>query len=206
MNGEFVNFESGTVYYTFDRTIHKSLETIEHNDVLLVGVDFNVGNCSAVIVVRRGEKYHAVAEIVKALDTPHLIRELLDRWPLHKKIVYPDATGIKRSSSNSAVSKTDIALLRLAGLSIRAHGQNPSIRDRVACKNNLIEKGRYYVSEIGCPTYIKHIEQQAYVNGVPDKDSGNDHLPDAGGYILAYEEGIRRPNTPLKYKFSSRRA
>lgn len=206
MNGEFVNLESGTVYYTFDRTQHKSFETIQHNDILLIGVDFNVGNCSAVVIVRRGMNYHAVAEITGALDTPHLIREILDRWPLNKKIVYPDATGVKRSSSNSEVSKTDIALLRLAGLTIRARSTNPLVRDRVACKNNLIEKGRYYVSEIGCPTYIKHIEQQAYVNGKPDKDSNNDHLPDAGGYVLAYEEDIKRPRTPLKYKFAQKRA
>lgn len=206
MNGEFVNLESGTVYYTFDRTRHKSYETIRHDDILLIGVDFNVGNCSAVIIVKRGNTYHAVAEIKGALDTPHLIREMLDRWPLNKKIVYPDATGIKRSSSNSAVSKTDIALLRLAGLQIRARSTNPLVRDRVACKNNLIEKDRYYISETGCPTYIKHIEQQAYVDGKPDKDSNNDHLPDAGGYVVAFEEDIKRPTTPLKYKFAQKRA
>lgn len=204
MEGEFVNLESGTVYYTFDRKVHKSFETVQMGDILHIGVDFNVGNCSAVIIVTRGYKYHAVAEITGALDTPFLIKQILDRWPLNKKIVYPDATGIKRSSSNSAVSKTDIALLRLAGLQIRARSQNPLVRDRVACKNNLIEKGRYYVSETGCPTYIKHIEQQSYVNGKPDKDSGNDHLPDAGGYPLAFLEDIKRPTAPLKYKFTTR--
>ena len=69
------SFESyqGVIYYCFNRQSNASTETAKANDVLHIGMDFNVTKMSAVVYVRRGDHMHAVDEFHSLFDTPAMI-------------------------------------------------------------------------------------------------------------------------------------
>jgi Terminase-like family. len=204
MEGKFVNLESGTVYYNFDRKRHRTNRTIQQNDILHIGIDFNVGNTSAVIFVDDADDIRAVAEITKQLDTPALIKEIKRRWPTHKIFAYPDASARNRHTSNASVS--DIAELDQAGFIVRAHSKNPRIKDRVASVIKVLEKDRFLVNVNECPNLTNYLEQQAYdKNNEPDKSTGIDHLLDAMGYRIHYSFPIKKPIFSIDYSFAERR-
>ena len=202
IDGEFVNMTSGNVYNMFDRKRNHSDRTIKTGEVLHVGMDFNITNMSAVIHVLDSSKHQnikreviAVAEITKAYDTADMISILKQRYTGHKIVIYPDASGDARNTAGDS----DIKLLRKAGFTVRVRSKNPSVRDRITTVNTslLNAKGEtsYYVNTNNCIDYTDALEKMPYKNGRPDKESGFDHITDAGGYAL-YQ--IKNSNQTVK--------
>lgn len=187
LNGEFVNLTSGNVYNRFDRERNRSYKTATSNDILHVGMDFNITKMNAVIHVKDGIKKHAVAEIVNAYDTADVILRLKAMFPKNRIVIYPDASGENRKSSG----KSDIDLLKAAKFIIRKPSKNPFVKDRVNAVNNafLNAKGEstYFVNTDNCPSYTEALERQTYKNGEPDKSAGFDHITEAGGYFIHYD-------------------
>jgi len=186
LDGEFVNLTTGQVYDRFDRSKHV-LATIPDisNEPLRVGVDFNVGNMSAVIAIRQGSSLLVVDEISGAHDTDALAQSIKSRYPTHRIYVYPDASGGNRSTN---AAQTDIQILESYGMSNQSPRSNPPVRDRVAAVQALLENGkgqvRMQVTD-GCRKVIECLELQSYnEKGDPDKDAGYDHMNDALGYII----------------------
>jgi hypothetical protein len=188
LDGEFVNLTSGAVYPEFDRVLNGSKELVKPGEPLHIGMDFNVGNMSAVVFVQRDSYPHAVDELTKLLDTPAMIAALKLRFPSHAIYVYPDASGASRKSNNASVS--DIALLQQAGFTVLNNASNPAVKDRVLSMNRMIHAGgkrSLMVNSDTCPSFVESLEKQAYdKNGEPDKSSGLDHTNDAGGYFICY--------------------
>jgi hypothetical protein len=147
-------------------------------------MDFNITNMNAVVNVIDGETPKTVAEITKAYDTPDMIHLIKSRYPDHKVVVYPDAAGGARKTSG----KSDVKMLKEAGFTVRMRKSNPLVRDRINAMNNAFkdQKGRvnYFVNTDTCPEYTEALEQLPYKNGEPDKQSGFDHITDAGGYFV----------------------
>jgi hypothetical protein len=200
IEGEFVNLTSGTVYIQFSREKCCTDIVEEAHEPLYVGMDFNVGNMSAVIHVKRGGHPVAVAELTKAYDTPDMARLLKERYPGHAIHVFPDASGDSRKSVNA--SKTDIAILRDAGFSIHAPKKNPPVKDRINAMNAAFDDG-YKVNADRCPDYVRCLEQQAYnQHGEPDKSQGLDHLPDAGGYFIHHDYPLIKPALTTKLRMN----
>jgi phage terminase large subunit len=198
VEGQFVNLTTGTVYLQFNRKRNNSNETIKPNEPLYIGMDFNVGNMSAVVHVKRAGEPHAVDEIAKGYDTPDMARMITERYQGHSIIVYPDASGASRKSVNA--SKTDIQILQDHKFTVVAPKANPPVRDRINAMNAAFSGG-YRVNTDRCPIYTRCLEQQAYNNnGEPDKSQGLDHMPDAGGYFIAQDYPIIRPVTSLSLK------
>lgn len=186
LNGQFVNLNTGTVYRSYNRVRHNSTETIQPKDVLRIGMDFNVMHMAATIYVVRNNGWHAVAELKDVFDTPDMVRILKERYPGHRKIIYPDASGDNRKSQDA--SKSDIAILKQAGLEVKVNPSNPAVKDRINAVNKQLQLGKLWVNAKACPTTAKCLEQQAYDdNGEPDKKSGFDHQNDATGYPIAHE-------------------
>jgi len=191
LEGQFVNLTSGTIYIGFDRHKNCTYEVEQPNEPLYIGMDFNVGNMSAVIHIKREGKPVAVGEITKAYDTPDICQVIKDRYAGHTIHVYPDASGGSRKSVNASTS--DIQILRDHKFSVHAPNKNPAVRDRINAMNAAFGHG-YKVNPDRCPGYVRCLEQQAYgSNGEPDKSQGLDHLPDGGGYFIHKDYPVNRP-------------
>jgi PBSX family phage terminase large subunit len=186
LDGEFVNLTTGQVYDRFNRNKHciaKPPNTA--SEPIRVGIDFNVGNMSAVIAVRLNNGLLVIDEIAGAHDTDALAQEIRRRHPQQQIYIYPDASGGSRSTN---ASQTDIQILESYGMSNQSPRSNPPVRDRVAAVQALLENGkgqvRLQVSET-CKRVIECLELQCYNDkGEPDKDAGFDHMNDALGYLV----------------------
>lgn len=189
--GEFVNLTSGRVYKEYDRVRCRSNERIKEGDTLYIGQDFNVGKMASTIYVARDNVWHAVDELVDLLDTPNLIEVLKERFDKHKIVIYPDASGKNRKSQDA--SKSDIAMLKLAGYNIKANKKNPFVKDRILSVNQAFSRGLLKINDTLAPTVASNLEQQPYdKNGEPEK-TGDDHQNDATGYPIVYEMPIKKP-------------
>jgi hypothetical protein len=186
LDGEFVNLTTGQVYDRFDRIKHVITNPPDiSREPLRIGVDFNVGNMSAVIAIRVGKSLCVVDEISGAHDTDALAQKIKTSYPDHKIYVYPDASGGNRSTN---ATQTDIAILESYGMSNQSPKANPPVRDRVAAVQALLENGKGEVRltiAAGCRKAIECLELQSYnEKGDPDKDGGYDHMNDALGYVI----------------------
>jgi len=186
LDGEFVNLTTGQVYDRFDRAKHVAdITAPDSREPLRIGVDFNVGNMSAVIAYRNGKTLQVFDEISGAHDTDALAAAIKSRYPDHRLYVYPDASGGNRSTN---ATQTDIAILESYGMSNQSPKANPPVRDRVAAVQALLENGKGEVRlhiAASCVKLIECLELQSYTErGEPDKDQGYDHMNDAIGYLI----------------------
>tara|TARA_B100000925_G_scaffold185710_1_gene140327 strand:+ start:2269 stop:3618 length:1350 start_codon:yes stop_codon:yes gene_type:complete len=186
LEGQFCNLTTGQVYDRFDRTKHVITDIPDVSDEpLRIGVDFNIGNMSAVIGVRLGNKLLLIDEISGAHDTDAMAQEIRRRFPDQRVYMYPDASGGNRSTN---ASRTDIQILETYGFSNQSPKANPPVRDRVASVQALLENGKGEVRlqvAANCKRTIECLELQSYTEaGDPDKDAGYDHMNDALGYLV----------------------
>ena len=186
LEGQFCNLTTGQVYDRFDRKKHVTTDIPDvSNEPLRIGVDFNIGNMSAVIGVRLGNNLLLIDEISGAHDTDAMAKEIQHRADGRQVYIYPDASGGNRSTN---ASRTDIQILESYGFSNQSPKANPPIRDRVASVQALLENGKGEVRlqiAAGCKRTIECLELQSYSErGEPDKDAGYDHMNDALGYLV----------------------
>ena len=202
VRGQWVNLTTGQVYDRFDRTKHvRPLPPLEDrfgrpyqnqtagkpcaDETILLGVDFNVGNMHGCLALRRGPDLWVFDEIAEAHDTDDLARKVRERYPDHRILAYPDASGAKRTTN---ATRSDVAILEGYGFSNMAPSANPPVRDRVAAVQAALENGlgevHLFVSP-NCPKTIECLELQSWnEKGEPDKEGGYDHMNDALGYIV----------------------
>ncbi|WAL81489.1 terminase [Pandoraea sp. XJJ-1] len=182
----FENYQ-GVIYYCFDRRLNHTDETIRPGDELHIGMDFNVGKMAGIVHVVRGDLPRAVDELVDVFDTPAIIEKIAQRYAGHRIVVYPDASGDNRKTSNA--SQSDIALLKKAGFTVVVNATNPAVKDRINSMNamlcNTYGERRLLVNTKKCPKYTQALERQVWdEKGQPDKTAGFDHPNDAGGYLI----------------------
>ena len=194
--GLIPNEAGDIVYYEYDRFSSHTDRTIKTGDVLHVGMDFNVTNMSAVVHVVDDDVAHAVEEAVKIFDTHQMCSVLKERFPGHRIIIYPDASGRNRHSNSG---KSDFDTIREHGFEILVDTQNPPVRDRINIVNNQFRKKKYLVNRYNCPSYSEALRKLKYKGGEPDKSSGYDHQTDAGGYFVHNQ--FNKPK-PMKATFS----
>jgi len=201
LEGKFVNLHSGTVFNNYDRIACRSSMTADDSTLVRIGMDFNVTNMSAVAYIVHGDEWHAVNEFKGIYDTPAMIRAIQEKYPNHVVRIYPDASGRSRKTVDASIS--DISLLESAGFAVYANKANPFVKDRILAANTAFDKGRLFVNDTLCPDYARCLEQLAYDdNGIPDKKSNLDHLPDAGTYPIAFEIPVVKPVADLRVRFA----
>lgn len=203
LEGRFVNLTSGAVYPHFDRKLNHTDATIQPNEPLQIGMDFNVLNMSAVVMVTRDGAPMALGELMGVRDTPTMARMLKERYKDkgHPVTVYPDSSG--NNTSSKSASESDFTILQQAGLMVRSQKSHSAVRDRVNAVNALIlnDKGerRLKVNTALCPVTTEALEQQAYdKNGEPDKATGHDHPCDAIGYRIEQDWPILRRSSNVQ--------
>lgn len=201
LKGEFVNINGQNSYYSFDREFNHSDEQIKPHEPLYIGMDFNVGNMNAVVHVVRNNKPIAVEEIVKAYDTDQISGIIKERFHGHNIIIYPDASGRQRQTN---ADKTDIQILKSHNFLVKARSTNPFVSDRVKNMNRMFCNGKgernYLVNTLKCPSYVESLEKLANdKNGVPDKNSGFDHITEAAGYFIYYEYPLNKKSIDISW-------
>jgi len=201
LEGEYVNLTTGQVYDRFNRAQHvRPLPMLQNrfgrdfegtpgqphpHETIIAGMDFNVGNCNAVLMVLRGKVLWVFDLVTKAHDTDAMGKEIRRRYPDAKIHGYPDASGAQRSTNST---RSDIAILQSYDIHNMAPAANPPVRDRVnavqAALMNGLGETRLFIAP-NCEPLIECLELQSWTDkGEPDKDSGFDHLNDALGYPI----------------------
>lgn len=178
--GEFVNITSESVYSSYHREEHRHNEKVIAGEILYIGMDFNITNMNAVVFIKRDKRMYAVAELPSAYNTQSLAEQLKASYPNHKLRINPDASGNARSTSGSS----DFGILKKALFQVDAPKKNPKVSERVNAVNLAFERGQLFVDDDACPTLAEALEKQSYKDGVPDKDSGYDHITEAAGYSV----------------------
>lgn len=178
--GLIPNEEGDIVYTDFNRIKNHTDRTVKQGESLHIGMDFNIGQMAAVIHVMEGEKKYAVDELTKVYNTYAMCQAIGSRFPGHKIIVYPDASGQNRNSSGA----TDVDIIKGFGFTVRVPKKNGFVRDRINKMNTDFRKKNYLVNTSNCPEYTEALEKLKFKKGEPDKSSGYDHVTDAGGYFI----------------------
>jgi len=202
LNGEFVNLEAGQVYISFDVDSNHTDFTMPsgNEDIIHLGMDFNVGHMSAVAVIIRNDIAFVVDEICDQRDTPSMINEIKYRYDGRTVIVYPDASGNSRKTVDA--SKSDIALIRDAKIRVNAPSKNPPVKDRILTVNSMFcnakDIRRLFVNTTVCRNLTDNLNEQAYdESGNPRKTNNVDHLLDALGYVIHRKFGITSAKTTI---------
>lgn len=193
------SFESyaGSIYYNWDSSVHIQTQdkNLERNEILHVGMDFNVSPLVAVITRVKDGNISVIDEIVmEGSNTFEMAEELTNRYPNNRLWVYPDASGQSRKTSSNT---SDHHILRNAGFLLKVKNINPQIKDRIASVNASLKTTDGTVKihvDPKCRHLIKCISGQTYKPGtqIPDKSSGLDHAVDAFGYLVHWINPIRR--------------
>ena len=203
LEGRFVNLSGNTVYSGFNRNHSASpfkLKDFPKTDTLHIGMDFNVGRMSAVVGMKADAKrIHIVGEFHNLMDTPAMIEAIRSRHPDRVIVIYPDASGRSRKSTDA--SKSDIRLLKDAGFRVNAPRKNPPVRERVLSMNTMFLNGEgerhLFVDIAACPNFVEALEKQVYdENSVPVKD-GTEDINDGAGYLINRAFGLSKPTTVI---------
>ena len=192
---------AGIIFNEFGAHNITQVRTPEANEVVYIGMDFNVTPCSAVI----GRQTKTGIEIYDEIyldnsNTTEIINEIRNRYPTNPITVFPDPAGVQRKTS--ANGNTDIRLLEMAGFTTRYHRQHPLVRDRINCGNSLFFKRddgttRFFIDPV-CKKTIACLKNWAYKpdSMTPTKDSGWDHGADALTYMIQFLFPINKPVVP----------
>ena len=205
----------GLVYPTFSQDNVVGNKPIPTDRVLHIGVDFNVANMNAIAFIRDGNRIEAVDEIQlkhSQANTHSLVTEMKRRYPNHKVILYPDASGRNRSTNTVDVNNTNHKILRDAGYNlVFAHSGNPPREDRTILVNSKIKAMNGTITftvQERCRNLIMSLQKRQYKNGLPEKDNITDHGCDCMDYtiwnlfaklgqVLQYNGANHNSNRPL---------
>ena len=194
LDGQFVNMNSGQVYYGFDRNVHVRQVELMPTDLLMVGLDFNVHPLCGVFIARRGEMIYVVDELyLENSNTFQAAKEILQRYSNRYMQIVPDETGNRRKTSSN---QTDHEILRRAGLEVVPF-RNPSVKDRQNNINRLLEN-KYIKIHPRCKHLIKDLEQLTHEND----DDMLSHISDALGYVVWKINPLIKPKRKARISYS----
>ena len=197
------------VYSQFDRRKNNTDEEW-NGQKLVIGMDFNVNDMSAVVGFFKTEKgikklyifdevYTNSLTNKNLRDTNEMILEIKKRYPDQDITIYPDAAGNQRNSINSLTTNVKILKehfkIKLNFKRSPSKPVNPLIVERVSVVNtsfnNILNEKKLFINLKNCEKLVYNLENQGYKEKgyeyVIDKDSGMDHMLDALGYLVYYE-------------------
>lgn len=200
-NQEFMaTFETyeNRVAWNFDRESNViELPKDINTSIIHVGMDFNVNPATATIAVKLDDvTMIQIDELnVYSSNTDEIADEIVARYPNSKVFVYPDPAGSQRKTS--ANGNTDHKILENRGFVVKAPRKHDSVRDRINAANARLKNANgavFYYIGLNCKHTIESLDKHTFKEGtgIPDKDSGHDHMFDALSYKLAFLFPIKR--------------
>jgi hypothetical protein len=207
LNGEFVNLATATVFSEYNRSNNKTAVIgPDHDEMVVVGADFNIGRSMSIYGVLRNERGIPVIHIFgeyQANDTfalaQYLRRQYTNQILLKNLLVYPDASGNRMQTSSTM---TDHGILRDAGLRVITENRNPPINETIQHTNALLHNAQIRINTATCPGLVACCEEWGYDDSLkPEKGTGSnahDHVGDALRYLAwgALPQGAKARTGP----------
>ena len=182
---------SGIIYYGFSMSENvKNIEQPLDNNILHIGMDFNLDPMSAVVSYIKDGVVNVIDEIcIWSSNTEEMCQEIHRRYPGKKIFVYPDPAAKARKTS--AGGKTDLSILHNAGFLPKVMPRHMAVRDRINSVNAKLCSAmgvRGVHIHPKCKNLLNSIAKQTYKEGtvLPDKTQGFDHMNDALGYLISF--------------------
>ena len=197
--GAFTSYQ-GKAYYNFS---NKNLKMVQYQKgkYVHIGIDFNVDPMTAVFLHIDSDEISQFGEayLINS-NTREMVEHIKDLFPVGECVIYPDCTGAARSTTATKTAPSDIAILKNAGFTVKAHKANPHVKDRLDSVNCKIktadEKIHYYVNPEECPKTINDLNRvERLPDGRENKEQeklGLVHISSALGYPVTYLFPIRR--------------
>jgi hypothetical protein len=181
--------DTSVIFYSFtEENIKPYTDLLPDIGALHIGIDFNVNPMSAVVCVKGKDWLHVIDEIeIYSSDTNELAQEIRRRYGYQRQIlVYPDASGAKRTTNSPGIS--DHIILQNAGFKLQVDPTNPPVAEAIASVNalfcNTMGQRRLFIDP-KCRKLRECILKYSYKSGtrIPDKESGWDHMADSLRYV-----------------------
>jgi len=196
IHGRWVNLTGSRVYEQFDEDLNASTRTVKKDDVLHIGIDFNIRVMAATCFVITNGQPKAIDEFHGDRDTAQLINSIKKRYPNHVIHIYPDASGIAEKT-NAPSSDISQLILAFGKRNIHHPKANPLVSTRINSVNGMICNGhgkrKLKVNKKTCPKLWKALMHQPVKNGKPDKAFAEDDHADSMGYFIFQKFEIKRP-------------
>ena len=167
LEGQFRNITTGRVYYGYDESKNMLKEipfTIEANDLIRVGQDFNFGYSDGTAIVKREGKLY-VCKLWEFHEIGHAAKMIRTDFPNNEIEWYPDATA---PEIVTGIAKE----FRNYDIQIRMGPINPSVVDRIFFVNHLFEAALLYLFPNCGPLSMALKLRQFNDKGDPEKGKG----------------------------------
>lgn len=177
-----------------------NLSTCEYdqNEIVSIGMDFNVNPMTATLNHIRGDELFQFGEIYLINSNTFEMRDtILEKYKPQQVIIYPDSTG---KSEESNATESDLAILKKAGFTVRARSTNPRVKDRVNAMNSMLlstdKTVRYHINAKNCPKTVNDFNKVERLDdgrlNKKQEDEGLKHITDAAGYLVAYNWPVKQ--------------
>lgn len=192
-SGEIVNLSGKNYYYAFDKDVNIAPVEYDHNEVIYVGMDFNVGNMAASFSHKRIHNNKYRQEFFDELvlrgnsDTDQLAQAIVTRYNPKMCLINCDASGKSRKTSG----KTDVEILKkyFPSENIRYKNANPRHRYRQLLINGMLDKGEIIIDP-RCKELnkdMRKVQQKVIDFSKEKKDDKLTHLSDGLDYVIDWE-------------------
>lgn len=200
-DGQIVRLSGEYYYYAFDR--HKNVKPLKQrkNDLIYIGMDFNVGKMSASFankILSDKPVFQFFDEILIEgnSDTHQLCKAILSRFPANQCMIRCDASG--KSRKTSGASDVDILRQYFPRENIAYRNANPRHRLRQLMMNGLFEKEQILIDP-SCKLLIKDfskVQQNKVDFSKSKKNEDLTHFSDGADYLIDYELNfnLKRPS------------
>ena len=206
---QFVSY-SGVCYYSFtEDNVLPAPSHLPDNTPIHIGMDFNIDPMSAVVCVTdQQDNAWCIDEItIYSSNTNEMASEIKRRYGNRPVFVYPDATGLRRTTNSTGMS--DHLILQQHGFKLVTGRSNPPVVERISSVNarlcnNLGQRKLFITPQ--CKQLREGLIKMVYKEGTrqPDKSSGHDHITDALGYYIQRTYPIMGSNEPREYNKTRR--
>jgi hypothetical protein len=182
LEGQFRNLTTGRVYYGYNESKNRLSIfpfTIEPNDLIRVGQDFNFGYSCGTATVKREGKIH-VCKLWQFPELGHAAKMIRTDFPNNVIEWYPDASA---PEIVAGIAKE----FRMYDIQIRMGEINPSVVDRIFFVNHLFEASLLYLWPNCGPLSMALKLRQFNDKGDPEKGKGPtapDHRCDSLEYVI----------------------
>lgn len=180
LNGEFVNLAQSTIFQDYNRLENQTDVQWQPDEDIHIGMDFNIGQCHAVVAVKRKEGAQDIVYCCESFvtkDTYETVAFIQRNFPnamaRRRVYCYPDASG---GSAHTSSTTTDHGILRQAGLQVITDRKNPDVRETFAHANLWFHRNWLRVNVARCNELASSLEKWSYdERGNPIKNGSPDH-------------------------------